>query len=31
VGFGGDRTEDFRVIVGLQHALSFPYAGLSVR
>lgn len=25
IGFGHDRTEDFRVMVGVQHALSFPY------
>ena len=25
VGFGGERTEDFRITIGLQHALSFPY------
>jgi hypothetical protein len=26
VGFAGDRSEDYRVVLGLQHALSFPYS-----
>ena len=26
VGFGGDRSQDFRAVVGFQHTLSYPYS-----
>lgn len=26
VGFGGDRSQDFRAVIGFQHSLSYPYS-----
>ncbi len=26
VGFGGDRSQDFRAVIGFQHTLSYPYS-----